>query len=42
MLIAPASADFIARLAQGRADELLSLTTLARRWTLPADTSPRP
>ena len=31
MLIAPASADFIARLAQGRADELLSLTALARR-----------
>ena len=30
MLIAPASADFIARLAQGRADELLSLTALAR------------
>ena len=30
MLIAPASADFIAKLAQGRADELLSLTCLAR------------
>ncbi|MEH0164441.1 bifunctional phosphopantothenoylcysteine decarboxylase/phosphopantothenate--cysteine ligase CoaBC [Roseateles microcysteis] len=30
MLIAPASADFIAKLAQGRADELLSLTALAR------------
>ena len=31
MLVAPASADFIAALAQGRADELLSLTALARR-----------
>jgi phosphopantothenoylcysteine decarboxylase/phosphopantothenate--cysteine ligase len=31
MLVAPASADFIAKLAQGRADELLSLTALARR-----------
>lgn len=30
MLVAPASADFIAKLAQGRADELLSLTALAR------------
>ncbi|MBB4843926.1 phosphopantothenoylcysteine decarboxylase/phosphopantothenate--cysteine ligase [Paucibacter oligotrophus] len=30
MLIAPASADFLAKLAQGRADELLSLTALAR------------
>jgi phosphopantothenoylcysteine decarboxylase/phosphopantothenate--cysteine ligase len=30
ILIAPASADFIAKLAQGRADELLSLTCLAR------------
>ena len=30
VLIAPASADFIARLAQGRADELLSLLCLAR------------
>ncbi|MEY4765040.1 MAG: bifunctional phosphopantothenoylcysteine decarboxylase/phosphopantothenate--cysteine ligase CoaBC [Pseudomonadota bacterium] len=30
VLIAPASADFIAKLAQGRADELLSLTCLAR------------
>ena len=29
-LIAPASADFIARLVQGRADELLSLLCLAR------------
>ena len=30
MLVAPASADFIAKLAQGRADELLSLLCLAR------------
>jgi len=30
MLLAPASADMIARLVQGRADELLSLTALAR------------
>lgn len=30
MLIAPASADAIAKLAQGRADDLLSLTCLAR------------
>lgn len=30
LLIAPASADFIARLAQGRADEVLSLLCLAR------------
>jgi phosphopantothenoylcysteine decarboxylase/phosphopantothenate--cysteine ligase len=30
LLVAPASADFIARLAQGRADELLSLACLAR------------
>ncbi|MBH1965335.1 MAG: bifunctional phosphopantothenoylcysteine decarboxylase/phosphopantothenate--cysteine ligase CoaBC [Comamonadaceae bacterium] len=30
ILIAPASADFIAQLAQGRADELLSLLCLAR------------
>ncbi|SIR24608.1 phosphopantothenoylcysteine decarboxylase / phosphopantothenate--cysteine ligase [Sphaerotilus natans] len=30
VLVAPASADFIARLAQGRADDLLSLTCLAR------------
>ncbi|WP_124220114.1 bifunctional phosphopantothenoylcysteine decarboxylase/phosphopantothenate--cysteine ligase CoaBC [Tibeticola sediminis] len=30
VLIAPASADFMARLAQGRADELLSLLCLAR------------
>jgi phosphopantothenoylcysteine decarboxylase / phosphopantothenate---cysteine ligase len=32
VLVAPASADFIARLAQGRADDLLSLTCLARPW----------
>jgi phosphopantothenoylcysteine decarboxylase / phosphopantothenate---cysteine ligase len=31
VLVAPASADFIARLAQGRADDLLSLLCLARR-----------
>lgn len=30
MLIAPASADLIAKLAQGRADEIVSLTALAR------------
>jgi len=30
LLVAPASADFIAKLAYGRADELLSLTCLAR------------
>lgn len=30
IVLAPASADFIARLVQGRADELLSLTCLAR------------
>ena len=30
VVIAPASADFIAKLAQGRADELLSLACLAR------------
>ena len=30
MLVAPASADFIAKLAQGRADDLLSLLCLAR------------
>uniref|UniRef100_UPI00286CE97D bifunctional phosphopantothenoylcysteine decarboxylase/phosphopantothenate--cysteine ligase CoaBC n=1 Tax=Roseateles sp. TaxID=1971397 RepID=UPI00286CE97D len=30
MLVAPASADFIAKLAQGRADDVLSLTALAR------------
>ncbi|RYF07198.1 MAG: bifunctional phosphopantothenoylcysteine decarboxylase/phosphopantothenate--cysteine ligase CoaBC [Comamonadaceae bacterium] len=36
ILIAPCSADFIARLVQGRADELLSLLCLAR----PVDTVP--
>lgn len=30
MVLAPCSADFMARLAQGRADELVSLTCLAR------------
>ena len=30
ILVAPASADFIAKLAQGRADDLLSLSCLAR------------
>ncbi|MCW7538220.1 bifunctional phosphopantothenoylcysteine decarboxylase/phosphopantothenate--cysteine ligase CoaBC [Aquabacterium sp. A7-Y] len=33
IVIAPASADCIARLAQGRADDLLSLLCLARPWT---------
>jgi len=32
IVVAPASADFIARLAQGRAEDLLSLTCLARPW----------
>lgn len=32
VVIAPASADFMARLAQGRADDLLSLLCLARPW----------
>lgn len=36
ILIAPCSADFVARLAQGRADELLSLLCLAR----PAQSAP--
>jgi phosphopantothenoylcysteine decarboxylase/phosphopantothenate--cysteine ligase len=36
VLVAPASADFIARLVQGRADDLLSLLCLAR----PIDTCP--
>jgi phosphopantothenoylcysteine decarboxylase / phosphopantothenate---cysteine ligase len=36
VLLAPCSADFIAKLAQGRADELLSLLCLAR----PIDTVP--
>ena len=30
LVVAPASADFIAKIAQGRADEVLSLTCLAR------------
>lgn len=30
LIVAPASADFIAKLAQGRADEILGLTCLAR------------
>ncbi|MBP6252342.1 MAG: bifunctional phosphopantothenoylcysteine decarboxylase/phosphopantothenate--cysteine ligase CoaBC [Rubrivivax sp.] len=34
ILIAPASADFIARLVQGRADDLLSLLCLARPQSL--------
>ena len=33
ILVAPASADFIAKIAQGRADELLSLLCLARPIT---------
>lgn len=39
MLIAPATADFLARLAQGRADDLLSAACLARDcplWVVPA------
>ncbi|BDI06116.1 phosphopantothenoylcysteine decarboxylase [Sphaerotilus microaerophilus] len=32
VLVAPASADFIARLAQGRAEDLLSLVCVARPW----------
>jgi phosphopantothenoylcysteine decarboxylase / phosphopantothenate---cysteine ligase len=36
VLVAPASADFIAKLAQGRADEILSLLCLAR----PVNTCP--
>src|SRR5688500_4456709 len=36
IVVAPASADFIAKIAQGRADELLSLLCLAR----PADRCP--
>lgn len=41
ILIAPASADFMAKLAQGRADELLSLTCLARpRETVPLLVAP--
>ncbi len=33
IIVAPASADFLARLAQGRADELLALLCLARPWS---------
>ena len=40
VLVAPASADFIARLAQGRADDLLSLTCLARPWGSGAEPVP--
>jgi phosphopantothenoylcysteine decarboxylase/phosphopantothenate--cysteine ligase len=32
ILVAPATADLMARLAQGRADDLLTLTCLARPW----------
>jgi phosphopantothenoylcysteine decarboxylase/phosphopantothenate--cysteine ligase len=32
IVIAPCSADFMARLVHGRADELLSLMCLARPW----------
>lgn len=34
ILIAPCSADFIARLVEGRSDELLSLMCLARPTSL--------
>lgn len=37
ILVAPATADCIARLAQGRADDLLGLTCLARPWGSGAD-----
>ena len=40
ILIAPATADCIARLAQGRADDLLGLTCLARPWGSGADRVP--
>jgi phosphopantothenoylcysteine decarboxylase/phosphopantothenate--cysteine ligase len=40
VLVAPASADFIARLAQGRADDLLSLACLARPWGSGAEPVP--
>ena len=36
IVVAPCSADFIARLAQGRADDLLSLLCLARPTPVPA------
>ncbi len=40
VLIAPASADAIAALAQGRADDLLSLLCLARPWGVGAQRVP--
>jgi phosphopantothenoylcysteine decarboxylase/phosphopantothenate--cysteine ligase len=40
IVVAPASADFIARLAQGRADDLLSLLCLARPWGAGASRCP--
>jgi phosphopantothenoylcysteine decarboxylase / phosphopantothenate---cysteine ligase len=40
ILIAPASADFIAKLVQGRADDLLSLLCLARPAGLPLAVAP--
>jgi phosphopantothenoylcysteine decarboxylase/phosphopantothenate--cysteine ligase len=41
IIVAPASADFMAKLVQGRADELLSLTCLARpRETCPLLVAP--
>ncbi|MCM5678301.1 bifunctional phosphopantothenoylcysteine decarboxylase/phosphopantothenate--cysteine ligase CoaBC [Schlegelella sp. S2-27] len=40
IIIAPASADCIAKLAQGRADDLLSLTCLARPWAAGAGRCP--
>jgi phosphopantothenoylcysteine decarboxylase / phosphopantothenate---cysteine ligase len=40
VLVAPASADFIAKLAQGRADDLLSLLCLARPFAAGASRVP--
>jgi phosphopantothenoylcysteine decarboxylase/phosphopantothenate--cysteine ligase len=40
VLVAPASADFIAKLAQGRADDLLSLLCLARPFAAGSDRVP--
>ena len=40
IVLAPASADFIARLAQGRSDELLSLLCLARQPAVPLLVAP--
>src|SRR4030095_17151767 len=41
VLVAPASADFIAKLVQGRADDLLSLMCLARpMWRCPLLVAP--